>query len=296
MPSRRSRPEGLARAAARTAALGIDLCCSGSDGASAGPPCRSSRVVGPAVCASSHHHHAHPLVYYTICPCEPYPAAAAIVAPASTTISRHQAPFPPPAARSAARHAADDEPVGGVTAVRLNDALSLPVLSSPTGQSLPSLAESEAGDSTAARKEESPAARAENPLLQHRPAQPMAPSASRAQISQRSNDPTPPKPKLGTWGPEQRGGPTPIGRRLEACMPGKALHHSPCCPLLLRPLRVLYYCTFASDDDLPCCPDPAAAPSARAGSVLIAFWPRVFVTVMHTMLPLVCLVVLFGEQ
>jgi hypothetical protein len=52
-------------------------------------------------------------------------------------------------------------------------------------------------------------------------------------------------------------------------MPGKALHYSPCCPLLLRPLRVLYYCTSCSDDDLPCCPDPAAAPSARAESVLI---------------------------
>lgn len=79
-------------------------------------------------------------------------------------------------------------------------------------------------------------------------------------------------------------------------MPGKTLQPRPCCSLLLRPLRVLYYCTSPSDDDLPCCPVPAAAPSARAGSVLIAIWPRVFVTVVHTTLPLACLVVLFGEH
>jgi hypothetical protein len=79
-------------------------------------------------------------------------------------------------------------------------------------------------------------------------------------------------------------------------MPGKALHHSPCCTLLLRPLRVLYYCTSCSDDDLPCCPDAAAASSARAESVLTVISTRVFVTVVHTTLPLVCLVVLLASD
>lgn len=91
-------------------------------------------------------------------------------------------------------------------------------------------------------------------------------------------------------------------------MPGRALHPRPCWHAA-HLLRALSYegccldpsasCTTAplpSDDDLPCCPDPAAAPSARAGSVLIAIWTRVFVTVVHTTLPLVCLVVLFGER
>lgn len=87
-------------------------------------------------------------------------------------------------------------------------------------------------------------------------------------------------------------------------MPGKALRPRLPCALSVVSLEGCCLdpsasCTTAplpSDDDLPCCPDPAAAPSARAGSVLIAIWTRVFVTAVHTTLPLVCLVVLFGER
>ena len=79
-------------------------------------------------------------------------------------------------------------------------------------------------------------------------------------------------------------------------MPGKALDHVPAGSCCLDPSASCTTAPLPSDDDLPCCPDPAAAPSARAGSVLIAFWTRVFVTVVHTMLPLVCLVELFGEH
>jgi hypothetical protein len=43
-------------------------------------------------------------------------------------------------------------------------------------------------------------------------------------------------------------------------------------------------------------PLPCAAPSARAESVLTAIWTRVFVTVMHTLLALACLIFLFGER
>jgi hypothetical protein len=43
-------------------------------------------------------------------------------------------------------------------------------------------------------------------------------------------------------------------------------------------------------------PLPCAAPSARAESVLTAIWTRVFVTVVHTLLALACLIFLFGER
>lgn len=81
------------------------------------------------------------------------------------------------------------------------------------------------------------------------------------------------------------------GRRFNHAHP--ALPPQDCC---LDPSASCTTAPLPSDDDLPCWPDPAAAPSARAGSVLIAFWTRVFVTVVHTTLPLACLVVLFGEH
>ena len=167
-----------------------------------------------------------------------------------------------------------------------------------------------AGNSTAAYKEESPAGRAENPLLQQRPARPMRPSASRAQTSpsQRSKRPS---TKLGTRAQllassssSGGGSSSPIGRRTARGLhAGEDASTTPRTPVLPKPalccLDPSASCTTAplpSDDNLPCCPDPAAAPSARAGSVLIAFWTRVYVTVVHTMLPLVCLVELFGEH
>ena len=128
----------------------------------------------------------------------------------------------------------------------------------------------------------------------------MRPSASRAQTStpQRSNA------QARHMGPEQRGEPKSDRTTARGLHAGEGASSTPTgCPLTLPYegccLDPSASCTTAplpSDDDLPCCPDPAAAPSARAGSVLIAIWTRVFVTVVHTTLPLVCLVVLFGER
>jgi hypothetical protein len=166
VPSRRSRPEGLVRAAARTTAPGTT---SASDGVTS--VCRPDVPTdsnGSSRASSHRDAHMHTSTRSAL------PAAAAITAPASTTIS--SAALPLPAGRSAARHAADDEPVGGGTAVRLNDAPFPRLQRDKTIH----LWQTRGWRLHGCRKEESSAARAENPLLQQRPAQPMIPSASRA--------------------------------------------------------------------------------------------------------------------
>lgn len=91
-----------------------------------------------------------------------------------------------------------------------------PVLSSPTGQSLPSLDSNEAGDSTAAREDETLAARAEILCAN------MAVTTTNEPIGIPSADSPAniPRPSSAERGLK---GSSPMGRRLEACMPGKAL-------------------------------------------------------------------------
>lgn len=189
--SRRSRPEGLVRAAARTTAPGTILCSSGSDGVSAGQPCRlPSDDLGSEEL-----------------PCQLSSSCTPIIdgrdgLPCQRLLPSPPRPPPPPPPSHQGQLAA--HPQGSPTASGPVSCTSRcrrracgrwygrslerrPIVLSATGHRLPSLAKSaRLADSTVARKEESPrspAGRAENPLLQQRPARPMRPSASRAQTS-----------------------------------------------------------------------------------------------------------------